>query len=58
MHIMSTNFAKTSVWKHEYDVKLWRRKQRAPNTYDHHTPLIQTPMKILCVPHWRSIQCH
>jgi len=22
MHIMSTNLAKTSVWKHEYDVKL------------------------------------
>jgi len=23
MHIMSTNFAKTLVWKHEYDVRLW-----------------------------------
>jgi len=22
MHIMSTNFAKKLVWKHEYDVKL------------------------------------
>jgi len=22
LHIMSTNFAKTLVWKHEYDVKL------------------------------------
>jgi len=26
MLIMSTNFAKTLVWKHEYDVKLWRHK--------------------------------
>jgi len=24
MRIMSTNFAKTLVWKQEYDVKLWR----------------------------------
>jgi len=31
MHIMSTNFAKPLVWKHEYDVKLWRHKQRTPN---------------------------
>ena len=23
MHIVSTNFAKTLVWKHEYNVKLW-----------------------------------
>jgi len=22
MHIMSTNFAETLVWKHDYDVKL------------------------------------
>jgi len=25
--IMSTNFAKTLVWKYEYDVELWRYKQ-------------------------------
>jgi len=23
MHIMSQNIAKTLVWKHEFDVKLW-----------------------------------
>jgi len=39
MHIMSTNFAQTLVWKQEYDVKLWRRKQRTSNTNDHHMPL-------------------
>jgi len=43
MHIMSTNFAKTLVWKHEYDVKLWRHKQRTLNTNDHHMPLNETP---------------
>jgi len=32
MHIMTTNLAKTLVWKHEYDVKLWRNKQSTPNT--------------------------
>jgi len=26
MHIVSTNFAKTLVWKHDDDVKLWRHK--------------------------------
>jgi len=40
---MSTNFAKTLVWKHEYDVKLWRHKQRTPNTNDHHMPLKENP---------------
>jgi len=39
MHIMSTNFAKRLVWKHGYDVKLWRQKQRTPNTNDHRMPL-------------------
>jgi len=43
MHIMSTNFAKTLVWKHEFDVKLWRRKERTPNTNDHHIPLNELP---------------
>jgi len=52
MHIMSTNFAKTLVWKHEYDVKLWCHKDRTPQTIDHHMPLNEThPMKIFCVRH-------
>jgi len=32
---MSTNFAKTLVSKQDYDVKLWRHKQRTTNTYDY-----------------------
>ena len=36
---MSKNFAKTLVWKHEYDVILWRHTQRTPNADDHHMPL-------------------
>ena len=28
------NFAKMLVWKHEYDVKLWRHKQLTPNEND------------------------
>jgi len=43
MHIVSTNFVKTLVWKHEYDVKLWRHKQRTPNTNDHHMALNEPP---------------
>ena len=39
MHITSTNFAKTLAWKCEYDVKLWRHKQRRTNTNDHNMPL-------------------
>ena len=39
MPFMSTNFA----WKHEYNVKLWRHKQRTPNTNDHHMPLKGPP---------------
>jgi len=42
MHIVSTNFAKTLVWKHEYGVKLCQ-KQRTPNANDHHMPLNETP---------------
>jgi len=45
MHIMSTKFAKTLVWKHEYNIELWRHKQRKPNTNDHHMPLIEPPWK-------------
>jgi len=40
---MSTNFAKTLVWKYDDDVKLWRHKQRTPNTNDHHMPLNEIP---------------
>jgi len=43
MHIMSTNFAKSLVWKHEYDARLWRHKDRTPQTNDHHMPLNETP---------------
>jgi len=52
MHIRRTNFAKTLVRKHGYDVKLWRHKQCTSNTNDHHMPLNETsPMKTLCVRH-------
>jgi len=43
MHIVSTNFAKMLVWKHEYDMKLWCHKQRTRNTNDHHIPLNDPP---------------
>jgi len=47
MHIMSTNPAKTLVWKYDYDTKLWRHKQRTPNTNNHHMPMNETlPLKI------------
>jgi len=36
MHIMPTNIAKTLVWKHEYNVKLWRHKHHTSNKNDHH----------------------
>ena len=39
MRIMSTNF----TWRHEYDVKWGRHKQRTTNTNDHHLPLNETP---------------
>ena len=39
---MSTNFAKTLVWKHEYDVTLWRHRDTTPETNDHHMPLNET----------------
>ena len=53
---MSTNFAKTLVWKQDYDIILWRHKQRTPNTNDYPMPLNETPpMKSFCVRHchWR-----
>jgi len=40
---MSTNFAKTLVWKQDCDVKLWRHKQPTPNTNDYPMPLNETP---------------
>jgi len=43
LDIMSTNLAKTLVWKHEYDVIFWRHKQRTLDTNDHHMPLNETP---------------
>ena len=50
---MSTNFAKTLVWKQDYDVILWRHKQRTPNTNAYPMPLNETPpMKSFCVRHW------
>jgi len=58
---MSTNFAKTLVWKQDYDVKLWRHKQRTTNTNDYPMPLKETlPMKIFCVRHWLCVPffCH
>jgi len=38
--VLSTNFAKTLVCKREYDVILWRHKQRITSNNDHHTPLL------------------
>jgi len=43
MHNVSTNFAKSLAWKHEYDVKLWRHKHPIPNTNNHHMPLNDPP---------------
>jgi len=45
MHVVSTNFAKTSVWKREYDIVLWRRKQCISSKNDHHTPLLTTRIR-------------
>jgi len=58
MHIMSTNVAKTLVWKHEFYVKLWCYKQCTPNTNDHHMPLNEPPTKIFCVRHWLRVRAH
>ena len=43
MAIMSTNFAKTLVWKHKDDIELRRYKARTPITIDHHMPLNEPP---------------
>ena len=50
MHIMSTNFAKSLVWKHGYDVKLRRHKQRIPNTNDNHMQMPPPPWNFLRTP--------
>ena len=42
MLVVSTNFAKTLVCKREYDVILWRHKQRVSSNNDHHMPLLHT----------------
>jgi len=52
MNIMSTNFAKTLVWKHEYDVfsvtsQTAHTKYKWPPYAAERTP----PMKIFCVRH-------
>jgi len=49
---MSKNLAETLVWKYEYDIKLWRHKQRTSNKNDHHIPLNDPPpIKIFCARH-------
>jgi len=48
---MSTNFAKTLVWKQDYDVKVWRHNQRTPNTNLPYATEWTLPMKIFCVRH-------
>jgi len=56
MHTVSTNFAKALVWKHQYDVKLQRHKQRKPNTNYHHMPLNEIPpMKFFRVRHSKEV---
>jgi len=57
MHIVSTNFAKTLGWKHEYDVKLWRYKECSPNTVLMTTICnwMKPRMKIFCARHWVAV---
>jgi len=49
--LISANFAKRWFGKHEYDVKLWRYKQRTPNTNDTIRHWIKSFMKIFYVRH-------
>jgi len=37
---VSKNFAKTLDLKREFDVTVWRHKQRTPSNNDFHTPLL------------------
>ena len=53
MHIMSTNFTKTLVGKHDYNARLWRHntahtKYKWPPYATKWTP----PKKNFCVRHW------
>jgi len=41
MHIVSTNFAKTLDWKREFNIAVWRHKQRIPSNNDRQTPLVK-----------------
>jgi len=47
MHIMSTNFVKTLVWKHEYDVTKTAHNKQMTTICHWMNPL----MKIFCVRH-------
>ena len=42
VQVVTTIFAKTLVCKCEYDVILWRHKQRISSNNDHHTQLLNT----------------
>jgi len=52
MHIMSTNFIKSLIWKHEYDSNcdLINSAHQIQMTNDHHMPLNETP------PHENSLR--
>jgi len=63
MHIMSTNFAKTLVWKQEYDITcdvtnsghqiIWCIWQIQMTTICH--SMKPSFMKIFCVCHWMQL---
>jgi len=53
--IMPTNFAKTLVWKHEYDVKLWRQKSAHQIKMTTICQWMNPHMKIFCVRHCRYV---
>jgi len=42
MHVVSANFAEALVCKREYDVILWRHKQRISSNNGYHTPMLKT----------------
>jgi len=54
MPIMSTNFAKTLVWKDEYNVKLWRHRAHTKYKWPLYATEWTPPMKNFCVRHWLS----
>ena len=43
--IVSKNFAKTLDLKREFDVTVWRHKQRTPSNNDHYKPLFKNTLK-------------